>query len=301
MAEPSLTARDLALFGSLREYRVLTTEQVQTVHFASRQTMLRRVRLLARCRYVRVAPAPTLGTRVVTLAERGLAELPEEGEAGLGPVRRRGISALFLPHLIQVNEFRLRLAAACAARVDLELVRFIPESARRSAGRSVQPRPCIREEAPDPLRPGALLSRVPDGAFALRRGGKTALLFLEVDRGSEVVGHPDRGMGKIVRFYAALLLSGGYQRYGEMFGATEPFRGFRALLILPCEGRLRSVRERCGRRPDVHPQARRFIWLAASPALFAGDLLASPWVSLDPTDAMSYVLDGARRAEGAES
>jgi hypothetical protein len=297
MAGLVLTARDLALFASLREYRLLTTEQLQALHFPSRQTMLRRVRLLTGAGYVRISAVATLGTRVVTLTERGQAQLPVRNCAH-SSARVGTRSQLFLPHAVQLIEFRLRLAAACAARADIELVRFITDSERAVNG-ATQPRPHIREEVPDPLCGGQLLARVPDGVFALRRGGKTALFFLEIDRGTEVVGHADRGLAKVARFYAALLLDGRYQRYAEDFGSAEAFRGFRALLVLPSERRLRNVRERCGQRSDVPREARRFIWLAEASALFGGDLLNHSWVSLDPTDSTTYILDGSAARSAA--
>jgi hypothetical protein len=295
MAGLILTDRDVALLASLCEYRVLTTEQLLALHFDSRQTMLRRVRRLARAGYLRVVPAPTLGTRIVQLAEQGRAELPGDAVGGSRPPRRQP-SPMFLPHHVAVSEFRLQLQLACAADSEVELVRFIPDSERRTIGGSAQPRPYIREEIPDPSRPAGVISRVPDAVFALSRGSRTALFFLEVDRGTEVIGHPERGLSKIARFYSALLADGRYQRYADDMGATEPFRGFRALLVLPSDRRLRNARELCGMRPDVPGPARRFIWLATAAALYAGDLLGQPWVSLDPTDATCYVLDGGASA-----
>lgn len=289
----SLTPRDLSLFGSLREYGLLTTEQLQRLHFPSRQTALRRLRLLAAAGFIRVRTAPTIGARVVTLTGRGVTELP--GCTGTTRRRPSRVSALFLPHLVQVNEFRLRLATACAARTDIELVGFIADS-QRTAHATGAPVRKLRDQVADPLHPGQELSRVPDGVFALRRDGKTALFFLEVDLGTEVIGHPGRGLLKVARFYAALLVDGRYQRYRDDFTATEPFRGFRALIVLSSARRLGNVRERCGRSPMVPAEARRFIWLAEAAELFAGDLLQATWVSLDPDDATAYTLEGAKPA-----
>jgi hypothetical protein len=135
---------------------------------------------------------------------------------------------------------------------------------------------------------------VPDGVFALRRAGRSALFLLEVDRSTEVVLHPERGLAKVMRFYSGYLASDRYQRYAPMFG-VDGFRGFRALFIFRSDRRLRSVRERCGALVDVPTAAKRFIWMATESDVCSGELAAARWVSLDPDDCTAYTVLGSER------
>lgn len=289
MRRLELTDRDLSLFRSLGEYRHLTVRQVERLHFESRQTALRRLRLLAAEKYVTVAPAPSLGTRVVSLARRGHAATPGPDSAAAG-IPRGGRSALFLDHTVAVNEFRIALAGACRNRTDVELLGFVSEREVKGGQGDGRLEPRIRDVVATTPGRGAGLSHVPDGVLVLRRGGRAALFFLEVDRATEAVGRPDKGVGKCVRFYAHYLAGTGYQRYREDFGVTEPFRGFRALIVVPSTRRLASIRERAGRLPDLPSGSARFIWLSTETAVQASGPLECSWVSLHPNDATTYTI-----------
>lgn len=293
MRRLELTDRDLSLFRSLREYRHLTVRQVERLHFESRQTALRRLRLLAAEKYVTVAHAPSLGTRVVSLAPKGNAAMPGSDSAAAG-IPRGGRSALFLDHVVAANEFRIGLVKACRSRTDVELLGFLSEREVRGGQGGGRLEPRIRDVVATTPGRGAGLSHVPDGVFALRRGEKAALFFLEVDRATETVGRPDKGVGKCVRFYAHYLAGTGYDRYCEDFGVTEPFRGFRALIIVPSTRRLASIRERAGRLPDLPADSARFIWLSTETAVQNCGPLECSWVSLDPSDASAYVIAPGR-------
>lgn len=134
------------------------------------------------------------------------------------------------------------------------------------------------------------MAHTPDGVFGLERGGQVALFFTEIDRGTEVLGSGEHGVGKIVRFYLRYLVSGRFQRYKADFGASSDFRAFRALLVTTSRERLENIRQRCGRTAFDPSAAKRFIWLAASDLLIDGDPLQYQWRSLDPTDDSLYRL-----------
>jgi hypothetical protein len=282
----TLTPRDFSLFASLRRFRFLTTEQVEQLHFPSRQTMLRRVRLLSRSGHLTIVRAGSLGTRVVALGKRGAEAITEPNRRAWYP-RPAARSELFLAHAAAVNEFQIRLDASCRNSDELELLGFISEAER--TGSAAHSRPWIADTV---TSPGTTLERVPDGVFAVRRGERAALFFVEVDRSTEVVLHPERGLARVMRFYAACLMSDVYQRYAAVFG-VEAFRGFRALFVFRSDRRLRSVRERCGRLADVPTSAKRFIWLATEAAVCSGELTTASWVSLDPMDETVYAITGS--------
>ena len=152
-----------------------------------------------------------------------------------------------------------------------------------------QLRKYVRAEVPA-LGAESGLGHTPDAVFALARGEQSALFFLELDRGTEVIGSADHGVGKIVRFYLRYLLSDRFQRYQSDFGACAPFRGFRALIVTTTAQRVENIRERCGVLPFTPSAAKRFIWLAAADLLTDGDPLTYQWRSLDPTDGTLYRL-----------
>ncbi len=283
-----LTPRDAALLGSLAEYRCLTVSQLERLHFPSAQTARRRLRLLGQAGLLRLSEVATIPERVVALTGAGVEALRERSGTAAEPPNGRPLHPLFLAHHLAVAEFRLRLTAACGRRADLRLAGFLPEYLTRPS-RTGQPLRYLRDEVP-PAGGERALAHTPDGVFGLERGGEVALFFLEVDRGTEVLGQPEHGVEKIVRFYLRYLLSGRFQRYQADFGAAAEFRGFRALLVTTSEERLAHIRQRCGRIPCEPPSAKRFLWLAPSSVLTDGDPLACQWRSIDPTDASHYHL-----------
>ena len=283
-----LTPRDAEVLGSLADYRYLTVSQLERLHFSSAQTARRRLRLLAHAELLKLIEVATIPERVAALTSIGAEAFATQSgrsvEAGSG----RAHNPLFLEHHLAAAEFRIRLTAACATRGDLQLAGFLPERLTRPA-KSGQPIKYLRDEVP-PTGGEALLAHTPDGVFALERSGQLALFFLEVDRCTEVLGSPDHGVGKIVRFYLRYLVSGRFQRYRADFGVSAEFRGFRALLITTSQQRLDNIRQRCGRIAFEPPAAKRFIWLATDSVLKDGDPLAHQWVSLDLTDASRYTI-----------
>jgi uncharacterized protein YjiK len=46
-----------------------------------------------------------------------------------------------------------------------------------------------------------VINYTPDGVFALEKNNRTALFFLEIDRGTEVLSNPEKGFSKAINFY----------------------------------------------------------------------------------------------------
>ncbi|MDX2154047.1 MAG: replication-relaxation family protein [Bryobacteraceae bacterium] len=80
---------------------------------------------------------------------------------------------------------------------------------------------------------------MPDGVIVLERGEKRALLFLEVDRGTEPLARqrPGYSLRTKLTAYAGAFDSGAY---AQDFAWRGEFRGFRVLLIVP-RGRVRHL------------------------------------------------------------
>lgn len=294
-----LTARDAELLGSIAEYRYLTVSQVERLHFPSAQTARRRLRLLAAADLLKLIEVPGLPERVAAITASGAEALANTTGLTVEGVGGRAQNPLFLQHHLAAAEFRIRLTAGCTPRRDLRLAGFLPEHLTRPS-RSGQPIKVLRDEAP-PANGEALVAHTPDGAFGLERGGQVALFFLEIDRGTEVLGAGEHGVGKIVRFYLRYLVSGRFQRFKSDFGAEADFRGFRCLLVTTSAQRLENIRQRCGRVVFDPPAAKRFIWLATEAVLKDGDPLVHQWQSLDPTDASLYTIAPHLQPEGERS
>ena len=297
-----LTERDRELLVSLLKFRYLSTTQVQRLHFASEQTATRRLRLLETAGYLTTFTPTASADRLVTLARRGAEIVAERlampiGELGWDAKREQPKDYLFLKHFLAASDFRIALTQACAAREDTLLLGFIPEHVVDGAAGS-DLKKHVRDVTTDAMDARQKISHAPDAVFALQRGESSALFFLEVDRGTEVLSNPDRGVLKTVRFYLSSLVSGSYRRYQQEFGVARPFRAFRALFVVSSAERLENICAICGSARFDPEHAKRFVWLTTADALADPGLLSRGWRSLDPQDARIYRLDGNAVAVG---
>ena len=297
-----ITERDREILRSLDEYRLLTTEQVQRLHFPSAQTTLRRLRRLETERLVARQRSLALATQAVTLTTRGAAVL-RNGDDHAEAFRRapgrptRLPGEFFLRHTVAVNDFRIALKLDACLRHDVELLGVVADAERSAAGPAVQPRAVLAESVAFEGERGERLAHVPDLAFGLRRDGRQALFLVEVDRGTEVIGDPKRGVGLFVRFYLRALVAGGFRGLGARLGGQAGFKGFRVLVVTTSRARVEAIRDRLGTLPVDPEVAKKFIWLTTSEAVHSGRLLEHEWVSLDHRDEQRYVI-APHRMEG---
>jgi hypothetical protein len=286
-----ITPRDLALLHSLAEYRYLSLEQIKRLHFSSEQTASRRLRFLSRSGHVELFRVPGVPQRLVTLAPAGMKLVTNAqcGAPSAAPLRREvPKDAHFVRHFLAISDFRVGLEQA-TAESQPTLIGFIPEY-RTAPGRGSAPEKLLAQRVPDPADPQRQVAHCPDGAFALGKNERAALFFLEVDRGTEVIGDADRGVLKAIRFYLGLLTSGSYQRFSEPFGLMVPFRGFRTLFVVSSEVRVHNIRQRCGAITGVPDSLKRFLWLCSQQALARASPLSVEFVSADPTDKTTYTI-----------
>jgi hypothetical protein len=285
---PAITERDIAVLIDVYKYRYLTVSQIARLHFPSRQTAYRRLRVLTELKLLTGFTAPTMTEHMYFLGKPGVQAVA----AGLGvsqealawsETSRAPKDYYFLSHFAQVTDFRITLTRDCSVS-GLELLGFIPEylGSRSPSGGMTKH---IKDYVCDIERPMDTLNHTPDAVFALRKVGLSALFCLEIDRGTEVVSNSDKGVLKACRFYTRYLLSGGYQRYGADFGC-EVFKGFRTLIITTSEARLQNIRQAVTALP-VMDKAKRFIWLALYEEI-AETILNKVWRSSDILDATKY-------------
>ncbi len=298
---PIVTERDRSILRSLAEHRLLTTEQLERLHFQSTQTALRRMRRLEEAGLVVRRRSDAVPTQITSLSPLGLATLSASLAQGVDAAvaRRRPVplpGTYFLRHQLEVNDFRIALALSARRRADVELLSVIADTDRTAAAAAAQPRALLAETVTFGGEPAERVTHTPDLAFAVRRGERQACFLVEIDRGSEVVGDPKRGVGLFARFYLRALVSGAFDGLRARLGLPEGLRGFRVLVVTNSAARVEAIRGRWGAMPTEHELAKRFIWLTTREALHASSLLEHGWVSLDPRDETQYVL-APRREE----
>jgi hypothetical protein len=288
-----LTERDHELLGSLLEYRYLSTSQIQRLHFPSSQTAARRLRLLAQGGYLATFRTIACQDRIATLSRLGAAAVAERtgvpaDSKGTNGNRRKPKDYLFLQHFLAATDFRITLAQACARHPSLKLLGFISEyESRPSPSGSIHK--YVRDTVSDKID-RRTITHAPDGVFALEHDGRSALFFVEIDRGTEVVSNPEKGFLKMLRFYLIYLRDGGYQRYQRDFGVEKSFKGFRALVVTTSRTRLENMRAAAGRLSFTPAQAKRFIWLSSMDVVLDPEILTSSWIPSDPTEKELYQL-----------
>ena len=296
-----VTKRDRSILRSLAEYRQLTTEQLERLHFPSAQTTLRRIRRLEVAGLVLRRRCDGVPTQLVSLTPLGVSKLTgsEPSGAGVAGVTRRPASlpsTYFLRHQLEVTDFRIALALSVEQRPEVDLLDVLADTDRTARAPGSQPRALLTETVTLGGERGERLSHTPDLAFAMRRGDRQAFFLVEIDRGTEVVGDPRRGVGLFVRFYLRALVAGAFEGLRARLGLPGSLRGFRILVVTHSTARVETIRARWGSMPMEHEMAKRFIWLTTREALRSANLLEHGWVSLDPRDHSQYAV-APRREE----
>ena len=232
---------------------------------------------------------PNIPEHVYYLSEQGAGEVAAQLGVGLEGLKWKEHSRApkdyyFLRHFLKINDFRIALSQG-SKDAGLEILGFIPEYVgnRTPEGGIAK---YIKDFACDVQNGGEQLSHTPDAVFALQKNGVPALFFLEVDRGTEVVSDPQKGVLKACRFYLNYLVGGQYQRYGKDFGC-QPFRGFRTLFVTSSEKRLSNMRQAVSAL-NFEGKAKKFIWFVTEGAPFRTTLFQAIWISGDAQDPTLY-------------
>jgi hypothetical protein len=286
-----LTARDEALLVDIYKHRYLTIGQIHRLHFPSLQTAYRRTRLLKSSGHLLAFNVPNVSDGIYGLTSHGLdvvagATGVERADLKWNEASRKPKDYYFMRHFISINDFRIAVRQACD-KSSINLLGFIPDYyGERSPSGAVAK--YVRDVICD-LAPGReTISHTPDGVFALEKDGKSALFFLEIDRGTEVISDPEKGVLKSLRFYANYLLEGKYQRYTKDFGVAG-FKGFRTLFVTTTTDRLDSIRRAASELP-THDKARRFLWITTEEKVTNRSIFTPIWKSMDLGDETIYRL-----------
>lgn len=288
-----ITERDVGVVESVYKHRYLTASQIQTLHFPSETTRNRRLRRLTEHDYLEAFTVLGISERLFRLTRRG-AELVasrlgvEPGDLLWSPSTKAPKDYYFMRHFVRLNDVRIALSQACEDG-PAELRGFIPEyyGTRKASGRVVK---YVKDVTFDVARPHDRIPHTPDAVFSLEKSGRAALFFLEVDRGTETLSNPDKGVLKMVRFYLSYLASGGYERYADDFKA-ETFRSFRALVVTSSEKRLHNMRETAtAALSDRLRKGLRAVWGATFEVATAERILTPVFRSFDANDERTYAI-----------
>lgn len=290
MATPfKMTERDGEVLLSVYKHRFLTVTQIQRLHFPSMQTAYRRIRLLRTEGLLTDFTIPNIDEAVITVARKGLCEIAallgvEQTELRWTDTKNKPRDYYFMRHFLAINDFRIQLAMDCV-NSGIRLLGFIPDyfGERTKAGGTIK---YIKDIVCDIETSRPEISHTPDGVFALERNGKAALFFVEIDRGTEGISDPEKGVLKAVRFYAQYLVTGKYQRYADDFN-TAPFKGFRTLFVTTSAKRIDNIRSVVA-DADIPAKAKLFVWLSTFEKINEKGIFAPIWVSSDLYDTRSY-------------
>jgi hypothetical protein len=283
------TERDSSLLVDLYKHRFLIIEQIQRLHFPSKQTAYRRMRLLKAAGYVSAFTVANIGESIFMVSPQGMQAVAEtlgvdRDQLKWVQTKAKPRDYYFMRHFLAINDFRITLRLACEAS-GIQMLGFIPDYYGEKTESGVAAK-YIRDAICDIANEREEVSHTPDGVFALERNGKQALFFLEIDRGTEIVSDHDKGVLKSVRFYANYLLEGKYQRYAKDFGIPE-FKGFRSLYVTTTDIRLANIRQAAGALP-IPIKAKRFNWITTFDKLTPSTIFTPIWFSTDPTDDSMY-------------
>ena len=282
-----LTSDDLDMLASIADHRILPIRHVRILHQRNLAALRRRLRIMADQGLIRVAtqgyrPSAGRPESLVSLLNSGVDLLKKRRllDADVPAEHVTADRLGCLEHHLLLNEFRVQMAHVNRI-VPTLTVRFLssmsPKLYQTSAGRSA-----IHERFRPKDDSGEWIEFTPDGVFAIRHAeaGKTVLLFLEVDMGTETVASPQPFCPdirqKIVNYKAYFQLCG-YKRYEQTWNCR--LNGFRLLFLTHNTARLatlaRLVREM---RPS------EFIWLTDQQSLMSQGVWAPIWAPAGLTD-----------------
>ena len=277
----TLTERDIEVVLSVYKYRYLTTSHVARLHFPSRRTAQRRLTSLTREKLIAPFTVPNMAESIYRITKQGahlvasvLGVDPESltWRPGSKPPK----DYYFMRHFAAVSDFRITLTRAAAAHPTIKHLGFIPEhyGAKHLSGRVTK---YVKDVVFDVRSPGERITHAPDGVFALKRGEKATLFFLEIDRGTESISNPEKGIGKMIRFYESYASEGTFRGYAEDFRCPA-FDIFVLLLVTTSARRVENIRQSLGQNP---PPAYRFFWLATLDDVSETALFSPIWKTLD--------------------
>jgi hypothetical protein len=277
-----LTSRDIAVLMDIFKYRYLSRSQIEKLHFPSSLTSRRRLRVLLELECIKEFTVPSISERIFYLDKKGAEIVAIElsldlDELGWHRHTRQPKDYYFLKHFMALNDFQILLRTACQKH-NMTLFRFVPEYIGTQTDNGYVKK-LIRDRVNN-------LSHTPDAVFSLVKNDTPALFFLEIDRGIEVIGDPEKGLLKAVVFYLNYWTSQNWHQYKAFFGGE--FETFRVLIITTSKARIQHLREATSKYQYHDSRAKRFLWATTQEQATEDWLFESIWRSLDVNDTKLY-------------
>ena len=293
MPSPKITDRDIRVVHSIYRYKYLNGSQIQRLHFPSETTRNRRLRRLIEEDLVEPFEILNIPERIFRIARKGArlvaSRLGVETDDLLWTAStKKPKDYYFMRHFIKLNDVRIALEMA-ANKGPVSLRGFIPEYYGKKE-RSGSVTKYVRDATFGIANPHEHIPHTPDGVFALEKGGSPALFFLEVDRGTETLSNPQKGVLKMVRFYLGYLANGGYQSYSEDFKTEEDFTSFRALIVTTSAERVENMRSAASSLPQQMHRGLQALWCTTFDQLTPRTIFTPIWVSLYENDDKRYTI-----------
>lgn len=285
-----LTTRDTNLILDVHKYKLLSAAQAHKLHFPSLQVTYRRLRALTGLGYLKSFLAPLSPEQhLYHLGKKGAEWVAAQlnvavNDLGFNRTTRPPENPLFLRHFLGINDFRIALSQACQNSA-LNLRGFIPEYVGEKTPEGNVKR-YIRDVVCDVANLTAQISHTPDATFALESKGICTLLFLELDRGTEVVSNPQKGVLKSLQFYLSYLAGGQYRRYQEDFHC-QPLKVFRVLFVTSSEERIHNIR-RAATEFFSEKEALKLILFTEQKNVTPATLFTRIWQSANADDSHLY-------------
>lgn len=247
---PAPAGRDI--LSLLARYHVLTASLVAKLSCTSEAVARRNLRRHVRPRLVSSSPLPTTSSgrpqNIHNITRRGFQNLPPEFQDEEYRPPRITTSSPFVRHCLLTNEILASMSIACRdARYSCH---FLTESEARAATQRVH---------------AGNAELLPDAVIALSNAaGKSALFFLEVDRGTESL----TVLRRKVELYSTWHVGNTFFR--PTFATAT--RGFRVLFVLPNATRLEQLLQLTAAEPEP-----RIFWCTTLDQARAAAVLGPVW------------------------
>ncbi len=290
-----MTASDYEVLHTVAECRLVTIPQLAALLSRNGKSLSQRIGQLAAEGLLANAPRGPgqrrgRPERVVSPAAGGAAFLQERGliDSHASPEEILGERVPPQAHQLLLNWVRAHLHHAETVAPHLKIRFFAHNSPFLPAEYS------SISIAADPLPDGAVpqknVSFKPDATFSISDAtqGKTVLFFLEVDRGTEIVGSPKRTRKDIrqkILNYGMCFDMQAYKKYESLWNCK--LNGFRLLFVTDIVARLSTLSALVREMPPSD-----FIWLTEQARMFKEGISAPIWVRGGRLDAPPHSIFG---------
>ena len=162
-----------------------------------------------------------------------------------------------ITHLIGINDFRLALSHSCYITDNISLQFFYPEYYAKHL---------IKDEING-------VNHTPDATIILKNCKASALLFFEMDCGTEDYNINNQFM-KMIRFYLDYFASLKFQKYNSLYNKTNQysFRTAHVLLLTTKQGRVKNIIKKV---ESIEQKE----YISGDQILLLNDLLSHFWIT----------------------